>query len=338
MEILGGILMAFSNSVPGVSGGTIAFLLGFFDKMLDCVNTLISPASKNKKQALFFLLRLGTSWLIGFIAAVFVVTRVFETHIYAISSLFIGFIVFSIPLMVYEERNALRGNYLSILWILPGFLFVLLITLFSDFSLSLSYGWARLLLAIPAGALAVSAMIMPGISGSSLMMIFGLYIPIMESLKNLSKLDFSGLPLIACFLVGAILGALCFVKGVKYLLHRFRAPTIYVVLGMMIASVYSIWIGPQTLETPQKIMSFSVFNIPFFLLGGVFIALIEILRHFADKRQKVREQKGTSGKDCSLSAEKTYEYEKPESAKTSPAADRKAEETSDDSPENGETP
>ncbi len=286
--------MAFANSIPGVSGGTIAFLLGFFDKMVDSVNTLISPKSENKKGAFLFLLRLGISWIVGFILAVLIVTSVFESHIYAVSSLFIGFIVFSIPLVAYEERTVLKGKYYRALWILPGFAIVLGITLLSDFTLGSSSGILQALLALPAGVLAIGAMIMPGISGSSLMMIFGLYLPIMDALKGLMHFDLSGLPLICCFLLGAIIGALGFVKGIRYLLKKFRAQTVYAVFGMMIASIYSICIGPQTLDEPKPTMTLDSFSVLFFLAGGLFIGGLGLLKFLIEKKKSHKNNEKTA--------------------------------------------
>ncbi len=290
IEFIGGILMAFANSVPGVSGGTIAFLMGFFDDMVESVNTLISKkGTGNKKKALFFLIRLGLGWVGGFIAAVLIVTSVFETHIYAVSSLFIGFILFSIPLVVYEERQTLKGRYYNILWTVPGFALVIGITLLSGFTGNLSSGIGQLLLAIPAAALAVCAMIMPGISGSSLLMIFGLYEPVLSAIKGILTLDFSGLPLILTFVIGAAAGALGFVKAVKFLIGKFRQQTVYFVFGMMIASIYSIWIGPETLDIPQPAMNFNNFNWLFFILGGVVIGGLELIKYLLEKREKSKQ-------------------------------------------------
>ena len=287
IEFIGGILMAFANSVPGVSGGTIAFLLGFLDDTVEHVNALISKKEGgNKKKSLFFVGRLGLGWLLGFVIAVLIVTSVFESHIYAISSLFIGFILFSIPLVVYEEREILKGRYYNALWMLPGFALVIGITLLSGFSANLSAGIGQILLVIPAAALAICAMIMPGISGSSLLMIFGLYEPVLSALRGILELNFSGLPLILGFAVGAAAGALGFIKVVKFLLSKFRQQTDYVVFGMMIASIYSIIIGPETLDNPSPAITFSSFNWLFFLLGGVVIAGLELLKHVMEKRKQ----------------------------------------------------
>lgn len=291
VELIGGILMAFANSVPGVSGGTIAFLMGFFDEMVESINSLISKnKTKSAKSALWFLIRLGIGWILGFVAAVLIVTEFFESHIYSISSLFIGFILFSIPLVVMEEKKTLKGRYYNALWIIPGAAVVLGISALSSFTAQTEGIW-QIVLAIPAAALAVCAMILPGISGSSLMMIFGLYEPIMNALKGVLTLDFSALPLIISFGIGAVVGALGFVKIVKFLLNRFRQQTVYVVFGMMLASIYSIVIGPETLDTPQPIMTFSTFNWLFFFLGAVVIGGLELMKILLEKRAKKKAKK-----------------------------------------------
>ena len=288
--------MAFANSVPGVSGGTIAFLMGFFDDMVSSLNTFLSKDSKeNRTKSLFFLIRLGIGWIVGFVAAVLIVTSVFETHIYAVSSLFIGFILFSIPLVVFEEKKTLKGRYYNALWIIPGAAVVVGITALSSFTAQ-TEGFFRILLAVPAAVFAICAMILPGISGSSLLMIFGLYEPVMAALKGFLHLDFSGLPLIIAFGVGAVIGAVGFVKVVKFLLGRFRQQTVYVVFGMMLASIYSIVIGPKTLDTPQPAMTFSTFNWLFFFLGALVIGGLELLKFLLDKRAKKKAAKQET--DC----------------------------------------
>ena len=88
--------MALADSVPGVSGGTVAFLLGFYDRFIGSIDDLITGDKAKKKEAFFFLVKLGIGWICGFILAVLVLSSVFESHIYYISSLFIGFIIFAI--------------------------------------------------------------------------------------------------------------------------------------------------------------------------------------------------------------------------------------------------
>ena len=103
--------MALADSVPGVSGGTIAFLLGFYDKFIDSIDDLLTGTKEKRKEAFFFLLKLGIGWVSGFVIAVLILTSVFESHIYYISSLFIGFIIFAIPIVVKEEKECLGGRF-----------------------------------------------------------------------------------------------------------------------------------------------------------------------------------------------------------------------------------
>ena len=104
INFIRGFCMALADSVPGVSGGTIAFLLGFYDKFINSLNTLISK-NGDKKEAIKFLIKLGIGWVIGMAIASLILSNLFETHIYQVSSLFIGFILFAIPLIIKEEKE-----------------------------------------------------------------------------------------------------------------------------------------------------------------------------------------------------------------------------------------
>ena len=102
-----GFSMALADSVPGVSGGTVAFVLGFYDKLINSLNTLISRKG-DKKETIKFLIKLGIGWVIGMAIASLILSNLFEMHIYQVSSLFIGFIIFAIPLIIKEEKENLK--------------------------------------------------------------------------------------------------------------------------------------------------------------------------------------------------------------------------------------
>ena len=104
VQFIRGFCMALADSVPGVSGGTVAFLLGFYDQFIGAVDDLLAGNMEKKKAALLFLLKLGAGWACGMVLALLVLASVFESHIYAVSSMFIGFIVFAIPLVVTPDR------------------------------------------------------------------------------------------------------------------------------------------------------------------------------------------------------------------------------------------
>ncbi len=127
VNIIQGFSMALADSVPGVSGGTIAFVLGFYDKFINSLNALISK-NGDKKDAIKFLIKLGIGWLIGMASASLILSNLFETHIYQISSLFIGFIIFAIPLIIKEEKENLKGKYKWLIFTVIGITIVSIIT------------------------------------------------------------------------------------------------------------------------------------------------------------------------------------------------------------------
>ena len=134
IQFIRGFCMALADSVPGVSGGTIAFLLGFYDKFIDSIDDLLTGTKEERKDAFVFLIKLGIGWISGFVIAVLILTSVFESHIYYISSLFIGFIIFAIPIVIKEEKKCLGTNKKAIPFVLLGIAVVCAITYFNPVS------------------------------------------------------------------------------------------------------------------------------------------------------------------------------------------------------------
>lgn len=289
LNFINGFCMALADSVPGVSGGTVAFILGFYDKFIGSLDSLFRGKMEEKKSALLFLIKLGIGWACGFIIAALVLGSIFNEQIYNISSLFIGFIIFAIPIVIYEEREALKKNYLNVIFALIGIVFVVAITLLNPASGqgisvhvdNLSIG--LIVYVFFAAMIAISAMVLPGISGSTLLLIFGLYVPIMSAVKEFFHMNFSYFPILCVFGLGVITGIVLFVGLIRKALENFRPQTIYVIIGMMIGSLFSIVMGPTTLEVPQAAMSFNTFNILFFIIGGVIIIGLQAFKMFLNK-------------------------------------------------------
>ena len=289
LNFINGFCMALADSVPGVSGGTVAFILGFYDKFIGSLDSLFRGKMEEKKSALLFLIKLGIGWACGFIIAALVLGSIFNEQIYNISSLFIGFIIFAIPIVIYEEREALKKNYLNVIFALIGIVFVVAITLLNPASGqgisvhvdNLSIGLIAYVFF--AAMIAISAMVLPGISGSTLLLIFGLYVPIMSAVKEFFHMNFSYFPILCVFGLGVITGIVLFVGLIRKALENFRPQTIYVIIGMMIGSLFSIVMGPTTLEVPQAAMSFNTFNILFFIMGGVIIIGLQAFKMFLSK-------------------------------------------------------
>ena len=278
--------MALADSVPGVSGGTIAFILGFYDDFVNSLNNIISGNKTDRINAFKFLAKIGIGWASGLILSVLFITNIFEKNIYEISSLFLGFIISSIPLIIKSEKKTLINNKKHIIFLIIGILVVGAMTYFNpvsstgqSFSIKLDNLTPIFTLYIfISGLIAISAMVLPGISGSTILLIFGLYAPILNGIKEILKLNFEYLPGVLIFGFGVIIGILLTVRVVRYLLKTFRPQTIYCIIGLMIGSIYSVIMGPTSLEIPKDPMSISTFNIAFFAIGCALVPALEKLK------------------------------------------------------------
>lgn len=277
--------MALADSIPGVSGGTIAFILGFYDEFVSSLHNLISGSKVERINALRFLSKIGIGWVTGFILSVIFITAIFEKNIYEISSLFLGFIIASIPLIIKSEKRTLSEGK-NIVFLLIGIVVVFTMTYFNPISssgrsfsikaenLGLIFGIYIFL----SGMIAISAMVLPGISGSTILLIFGLYTPILNAIKGILKLNFEYLPGIVIFGSGILIGVLLTIRSVRYLLRKFRSQTIYCIIGLMIGSIYAVIMGPLSLEVPQSPMNLESFNIIFFVIGCILVPALEMLK------------------------------------------------------------
>lgn len=290
IRLINGFCMALADSVPGVSGGTIAFLLGFYDEFISSLDDLFRGKIEQKKNALKFLVKIGVGWVIGFLLAASILSSLFSTKIYIMSSLFLGFILFAIPIVIKEEQSEIKGKYKNIIFSVIGIAVVAIITYLNSKSgnsmdiNNLNIG--TIIYIFIAAMIAISAMILPGISGSTLLLIFGLYIPILAKVKAFISFDFSAMPVLIIFGLGMITGIVVFTKLIRKSLEKYRSQTIYTIIGMMIGSMYSIVMGPTTLDEPQAAMSFSTFNIVAFIAGAIVIFGLEMMKKYFEKSLK----------------------------------------------------
>lgn len=282
-----GFFMALADSVPGVSGGTVAFFAGEYENFIGSFGNIIGKDKTLRRQSLLFLLRLGIGWLVGIALSVSLLAGLFHTHIYAVSSLFLGLVTASIPLVIFEERTTLKAFRLwHILLFLVGVGMVVVLSLL-HFSVSTE------LLTIPSalyvfvsGALAISAMVLPGISGSTLLLAFGLYVPIITGIKQLLSLDFAAFPMLVVFGFGVLIGIFCSFKGIHYLLKHYRSATISAIIGLMIGSLFAVVMGPTTLANPLPPLDFSNANIGLFLVGILIVGGFAAAKILAEKRRR----------------------------------------------------
>ncbi|MCX2743125.1 DUF368 domain-containing protein [Mangrovivirga sp. M17] len=232
-----GLGMGSADVVPGVSGGTIAFITGIYDELLDSIKSIDGEALRLLIKGNFiglwryvngsFLLPL----FIGIGASIFTFANFIEHWLeeYPISvwSFFFGLIIVSAYLVWKNLKKKTSGVFVALIL---GIIVAYLITTFTPATTPETYWYVFL-----SGCIAICAMILPGISGSFILLILGKYIFIMESVKSL-KLD-----IIAVFALGCIVGITSFSRLVSWCLDKFHDITVGVLAGFMIGSLNKVW-------------------------------------------------------------------------------------------------
>ena len=292
---LQGVAMSLADSVPGVSGGTIAFILGYYDRFIGAINDLFF-AGKDKikrKKAFFYLLKFMVGWILGFIVALKILSKVFESHIYVVCSLFLGFVLAAIPVIIIEERDVLKEKarwWHGIFAIIGAAVVVLVVYLNANRATDnvidiTEFGVGTGAYMMLAGAIAITAMFLPGMSGSTLMLVFGVYFQIIAGLNGVLGGDFRVVPACLCFIVGAAGGALLSVKGIRAALDRFRSQSLFLIIGMLFGSLYAILMGPTTLkENPMPMIDFGTFKVVPFMVGVAVIVGMQVIKTLISKR------------------------------------------------------
>lgn len=233
-----GFAMGAANVIPGVSGGTMALLTGIFNELIESLNAILSPEAwklvlKGQFRAFWehihgtFLLWLG----IGVIASVFSLAKLMEYvlshHPVQTWAFFFGLIIVS-AFFLLRDMKGLKGVDLA--WLAVGAALGATICLLSP-SQTTDAPW---FIAI-CGAIAICTMILPGISGSFILVLFGKYDYIMSAVSNLD------IPVLAFFAVGCGLGIIAFSKFLHWLIARFERPTLLVLIGFTIGSLVKVW-------------------------------------------------------------------------------------------------
>ena len=276
--------MALADSVPGVSGGTVAYVLGFYEKFINSIRTLLSADGLGiKKESFLYLCNLGVGWVIGMGLSVIALSALFEKNIYMMSSVFIGLTAAAIPFIIRSEKEWLRGRYVNLFWTVLGAVVVIALTLFRG--QNLHAGQVDLMETTPSlmiylvisGAVAITAMVLPGISGSTILLIMGAYLPVITGLRELSRGNLAVLPGIACVACGIVTGMAGAVRIIRAAFRHVRTQVVYLIIGLLIGSFVAIAYGPTTLGTGKDALSFDTLNISGVVIGVLILCVLEAL-------------------------------------------------------------
>lgn len=291
--MLHGFSMALADSVPGVSGGTIAFIMGFYEQLLSSLQNLLGKGSEARKKAFIYLVKFALGWGIGMGGSVLLLSRVFESNIYFLSSLFLGLTVSAIPFIIYEERECMKGRYQNLVFVLLGIFMVVSMSflraaLGGGSSISFqSLSILQYVYLFIASVAAISAMLLPGISGSTLLLILGIYVPAIGAVKEVLSLNLQYLPGVVTLAAGVFAGIFFAASYIRKGLACFRSQMVYLIIGLMLGSLYAIVMGPTTLDMPKAPLDFSSFSILAFVIGIAILGGLEWTKRIMERRDAV---------------------------------------------------
>lgn len=258
--VLKGMLMGISNIIPGVSGGTMAVSLGIYDDLIFSITRLF----KEKKKSIKFLLPLGMGLALGVIFFSYAIEFLLAEYAFITSLAFIGLILGGLPILNQKFQDALKEKSEKIS-LKHCFVFILFLGLVIGFSLIqessmngvlLQFSFETVSILFVLGIIASSTMIIPGVSGSLVLMIFGYYYPLIQLLTsffhNVLVLNWSGLgeDLLLIFPVGLgiIFGVFLISKLIEFLFIKFPSITYSGILGLVIASPFAILYNVNAFE------------------------------------------------------------------------------------------
>jgi putative membrane protein len=242
---LKGMAMGAADVVPGVSGGTIAFISGIYEELLNSISSFnLSLFSVLKNEGFMkvwkmvngrFLLALFIGICISVLSLAKLIENLLENHPILIWSFFFGLVLASI---IYIAKQIKIWNIKCYLYLIFGLIFAYYITTLNPVLTQNSSPWFLFLV----GMIAICAMILPGISGSFILVLLGAYKPILNAINT--KDFFS----IIIFMAGAILGLLTFSRVLKWLFSKYKNYTLALLIGFITGSLNKIWPWKETIS------------------------------------------------------------------------------------------
>ncbi len=237
--------MGAADVVPGVSGGTIAFISGIYEELIASINKVnfktLGILKKDGFNAMWksvngnFLISLLIGIAISVITLARVIRHLLETQPILIWSFFFGLVLASI---IYVAKQITKWNLMSILFLIIGAITAFYITTLTPQTAEISYPYVFF-----SGALAICAMILPGISGSYILLLLGMYKPVLDAIH---EKDFK---ILALLMLGAVVGLLSFSRLLKWLFDHYQNITLATLTGFIIGSLNKIWPWKEILKS-----------------------------------------------------------------------------------------
>ena len=268
-----GIFMGIADAIPGVSGGTIALLLGIYEELISTISGLNINLLIDLKQNGFksFWKKLNGNFLviliggigISLIFFIKISSKLLNDYPMFIWSFFLGLIIATVYVIFKLIKT---WDYINII---SAFATIILSSILSSISVN-SSDEISLIYILVCGIIASSAMILPGISGSLILVIMGVYKVLIDSVNNLE------ISIIFTFIIGAITGLISFSKILSWLFNNYKNLTYSIMLGLVIGSIGKVWPWKQN-EMVQLANLDIIFSVILVIIGFFMIFIIEKL-------------------------------------------------------------
>ncbi|SFQ40035.1 DUF368 domain-containing protein [Salibacterium halotolerans] len=268
--IVRGMAVGVTEIVPGVSGSTVAMIVGIYERLLHSLSIL---TTRRRREAIPFLLTFGVGMMIGFTAALYVIDFLLDTYRTQTMMFFVGIIVGFLPYLwketVQQAQTGLQMKHYAIMAL--SLCIVVIGQMAGGFHTmdGNNLSAAEYIFIVISGMLASTALALPGISGSLILTILGLYETATTALMTLN------LPIIAAIGSGMIAGVLFISKLIRYLLANYPAATYAAMVGLVSGSIFAIFHSLEgTLNSQVIIMSLLTF-----LTGVISVILLNQTSH-----------------------------------------------------------
>ena len=231
-EMLKGFIIGVSMSVPGVSGGTMAIILGIYDKLLHSVSHFLEDVKGN----FFFLVRFSLAAGLGIALLARVITWLSERFPLPVAFFFLGAIIGGIPALFRKTKEA-PIRFSSVIYFFVGLAIVLSIALIptGSFNIGQGSGAVHVLLLFVAGIIIAITLVMPGISTSHMLLVLGMYDSLLIAIN---KFDIVFLGILG---ITTLVGIILTTKPLEWVMKKFPHQTYCVIIGFVIGSTYEIF-------------------------------------------------------------------------------------------------
>ena len=257
-----GMAIGFGSAVPGVSGGTIAVIFGVYEKIVWAVSNIF----KAFKEAFRVLLPTLLGVILALIPTIYLMDKALYGFVFGVICIFAGFIIGSIP-GIKDEVKDVKPNYKHIIALIVALLIAVGLGVGSVLAKAdvsgYFYGntpWWFYLVLIPVGFIASVALVVPGLSGSMLLLLMGFYHPLVSFTTDTIKAaikegDWSNfgslIGILGCFAIGVIVGFFVISKIMHYLLNKHHNMTFFAIIGFVIGSVIALFFNYEIYQYYQ---------------------------------------------------------------------------------------